>query len=98
MKPRLGHRADRPVRLDVDGKCLDDTGNSSANGNKIQIWACNAERPSSWTYAEDGTLRIHGKCLDVAGAARTIKLSSRPAPAAANQRWAVLSTRSWPTR
>jgi len=56
-----------PVRLDLDGKCLDDTGNSSANGNKVQIWACNGGAAQNWTYAEDGTLRIHGKCLDDTG-------------------------------
>lgn len=56
-----------PVRLDLDGKCLDDTGNSSINGNKVQIWTCNGGASQNWTYAQDGTLRIHGKCLDVRG-------------------------------
>jgi Ricin-type beta-trefoil lectin domain/Putative Ig domain len=54
-----------PVRLNLGGKCLDDTGNSSANGNKVQMWTCNGGAAQKWTYAEDGTLRIHGKCLDV---------------------------------
>jgi len=56
-----------PVRLNLGGKCLDDTGNSSANGNKVQMWSCNGGAAQEWTYAEDGTLRIHGKCLDVIG-------------------------------
>jgi len=56
-----------PVLLNLDGKCLDDTGNSSANGNKIQMWACNGGAAQKWTYAEDGTLWINGKCLDVIG-------------------------------
>ncbi len=51
----------------VTATCLDDTGNSSANGNKVQIWACNGGAAQNWTYAEDGTLRIHGKCLDDTG-------------------------------
>jgi hypothetical protein len=56
-----------PVRLNLGGKCLDDAGNSSANGNKVQMWTCNGGVAQNWTYAEDGTLRIHGKCLDVIG-------------------------------
>jgi hypothetical protein len=56
-----------PVRLDLDGKCLDDTGNKSTNGNKVQIWACNGGASQNWTYAQDGTLRINGKCLDAVG-------------------------------
>jgi hypothetical protein len=56
-----------PVRLNLGGKCLDDTGNSSANGSKVQMWACNGGAAQNWTYAEDGTLRIHGKCLDIIG-------------------------------
>jgi hypothetical protein len=56
-----------PVRLNLGGKCLDDTGNSSANGNKVQMWTCNGGAPQKWTYAKDGTFRIHGKCLDVIG-------------------------------
>ena len=67
VKPAPGTGPTGPVRLDLDDTCLDDTGNSSANGNKIQIWTCNGGAAQNWTYAEDGTLRIHGKCLDAAG-------------------------------
>jgi Ricin-type beta-trefoil lectin domain/Putative Ig domain len=56
-----------PIRLDLGGKCLDDMGNRSTNGNKIQIWSCTGRAPQNWTLAEDGTIRIHGKCLDVFG-------------------------------
>jgi len=54
-----------PVRLDLGGKCLDDTGNSSANGTRIQIWSCNGGSAQSWTMVQDTTVRIHGKCLDI---------------------------------
>ena len=67
MKPAPATGPTGPVRLDLDNTCLDDTGNSSANGNKVQIWTCNGGAAQNWTYAEDGTLRIHGKCLDAAG-------------------------------
>jgi hypothetical protein len=70
------------VRLNLDGKCLDDTGNSSANGNKVQIWSCNGEASQNWTYAEDGTLRIHGK-----GIASGTGIQIWSCTGAANQQW-----------
>ena len=54
------------VVLANGGKCLDDTGSSTADGNKIQIWTCNGGASQKWTVAQDGTLRVYGKCLDVA--------------------------------
>jgi Ricin-type beta-trefoil lectin domain/Putative Ig domain len=78
-----------PVRLDLGGKCLDDTGNSSANGNKVQMWTCNGGAAQSWTYAEDGTLRIHGKCLDVIGRGTSSGTGVQiwSCTGAANQQW-----------
>lgn len=78
-----------PVRLNLGGKCLDDTGNSSANGNKVQVWTCNGGAPQNWTYAEDGTLRIHGKCLDVIdnGASPDPGVQIWSCTGAANQQW-----------
>lgn len=54
-----------PVRLNLAGKCLNDVGNSSANGTAQDIWTCNGSTSQKWTVVQDGTLRIHGKCLDV---------------------------------
>ena len=51
------------VALDLGGKCLNDVGNSSANGTRADIWTCNGSTAQHWTYVQDGTLRIHGKCL-----------------------------------
>ncbi len=60
------------VRLDLAGKCLNDVGNKSANGTKANIWTCNTSSSAQqWTYAQDGTLRIHGKCLVPPTAAAT---------------------------
>jgi GH25 family lysozyme M1 (1,4-beta-N-acetylmuramidase) len=55
------------VVLANGGKCLDDTGSSTANGNKIQIWTCTGGASQRWTVVQDGTLRVFGKCLDVSG-------------------------------
>jgi GH25 family lysozyme M1 (1,4-beta-N-acetylmuramidase)/3D (Asp-Asp-Asp) domain-containing protein len=54
-----------PIRLDLGGKCLDDSANATTNGNKIDIWTCNNTTAQNWTLVQDSTLRIHGKCLDV---------------------------------
>ena len=80
-----------PVRLDVDGKCLDDTGNSSNNGTKIQIWSCNGGAAQKWTVAEDGTLRIHGKCLDAQGEGTAVgtKIQLWSCTGRGNQTWVV---------
>jgi len=59
------------VRLDLAGKCLNDIGNKSANGTKADIWTCGTSTAQKWTYVQDGTLRIHGKCLVVPSAAAT---------------------------
>ncbi len=53
------------ARLDLGGKCLNDVGNSSANGTQADIWTCNGSSAQQWTYVQDGTLRIHAKCLTV---------------------------------
>jgi beta-glucosidase len=74
------------------GKCLDDTGYSTANGNKIQIYTCNGGTSQAWTVAQDGTLRVYGKCLDVTGGGTangtTVQLWTCDA-GDANQRWQV---------
>lgn len=74
------HAGTGQVRVDVGGKCMDDTGNSSNNGTKIQIWQClSGDAGQVWSFQPDtapgqyknyglsqtGTIRIHGKCLNI---------------------------------
>ncbi len=48
----------------IGSKCLDDAGNSSANGAKVVIWTCNrADKAQGWTYS-GGRLMHNGKCLN----------------------------------
>lgn len=54
-----------PARLAKDDICLDDKGNSSANGAVVDGWTCNGTAAQNWTYYSDGTIRIHGLCLNV---------------------------------
>ena len=45
------------------GKCADDTGNSSALRNKIQIWSCTGGAAQNWSFS-NGELVHNGKCLN----------------------------------
>jgi non-reducing end alpha-L-arabinofuranosidase len=49
--------------------CMDNNNGSGANGNKVQIWACNGYAPAqNWTVNANGTITIDGGCLDITGA------------------------------
>jgi hypothetical protein len=53
---------------DDSSQCIDDNGQSTANGSKIQLWTCNGGANQQWTVESDGTLQVYGKCLDITGA------------------------------
>ncbi|WP_433717637.1 ricin-type beta-trefoil lectin domain protein [Actinoplanes sp. CA-051413] len=55
----------------ANGKCLDVTNGSTANGNLPQMWSCVSGPNQTWTYGDDKSLKGLGKCLDVAGGATT---------------------------
>lgn len=61
-----------PVPSGIAGKCLDDYGNKTTNGNKIQIYSCDGKAQQKWVLSPGGTLRVHGKCLDVYNSSRLI--------------------------
>jgi hypothetical protein len=92
------HPGTGAVRLDWDGKCMDDTGNSGNNGTKVQIWACNGGAAQNWTYYPDtdpgdaGEVVIHGKCLDIVnrGTANGSKLQLWSCTGATNQQWYIV--------
>jgi hypothetical protein len=52
----------------ASGLCLDDYGDSSTDGNKVEIWTCNDTGAQHWTANPNGELNMYGKCLDVNGA------------------------------
>jgi predicted alpha-1,6-mannanase (GH76 family) len=58
------------VTSGMSGKCLDDSGNSSADGTKADLWDCNGTGAQEWTVSGD-TLQVNGKCLDIIGAGAT---------------------------
>ena len=45
------------------GKCLDDFGGGTTNGNKVDIWTCNGTGSQMWTFS-GGHLMVLGKCLN----------------------------------
>jgi hypothetical protein len=50
-----------------DGKCLDDKGNSSANGAVVVIWSCSGSDPAeNWEYNNNEFIH-NGKCLNDKG-------------------------------
>jgi serine protease len=51
-----------PIKGD-HGKCLDDFGSGTANGNKVDIWTCNSTPAQKWTFT-GGQLMVLGQCLD----------------------------------
>jgi len=55
-----------PITSGLAGKCVDNAGNASTNGNKIDLFDCNGSAAQQWTPA-NGTLQIDGKCMDVTG-------------------------------
>ncbi|MGW1127853.1 RICIN domain-containing protein [Streptomyces sp. NPDC002526] len=50
-----------------NGKCLDLTDGSTADGTPAQMWTCYpGSQNQSWTLNSDGSLTVKGKCLDLA--------------------------------
>jgi hypothetical protein len=55
------------IHLALNGKCLTDPGNRTGNGTRVDIANCQAGAAQHWAVASDGTLRVHNRCLDIAG-------------------------------
>lgn len=94
------------VELNLDGKCMDDAGNSSNNGTKIQIWQClNGDAGQAWSFqpatapgelsdyglSQMGTIRIHGKCLNIVNNGKTngSKIQLWSCNGGANEEWMI---------
>jgi hypothetical protein len=90
--PSSGTGPAGPVRLGANDKCLNDAGDKSANGTRIEIWTCDGKAQQRWTFAEDGSLRIHGKCLEIGGnGAQGSAIRLWTCTGATNERWTVQS-------
>jgi Ricin-type beta-trefoil lectin domain len=83
-----------PVQSGIAGMCMNDPGNSTVDGTQIQMSTCSGAASERWTMEPDGTLRINGKCLDVAQAskldgAKIDLFTCKTGSSNANQRWAI---------
>jgi hypothetical protein len=76
------------VQLNLGGKCLTDAGNRSADGTPADIWTCNTSGAQQWTYAQDNTVRIHGKCLTSLAVNWVVRLE--PCSGADSQEWQLM--------
>ena len=74
---------------DDSAKCVDDNGQSTANGAKIQLWDCNGGANQQWTVASNGTLQVYGMCADITGAnySNGTGIELRTCNGGANQQW-----------
>jgi hypothetical protein len=73
--------------------CLDDTGGSSTNGTKIEMWTCTGGTPQQWTFATNSTIQINGKCLDIAGGstANGALIDEWTCTGGSNQQWLAVN-------
>lgn len=55
------------IHLALDGKCLQDPGDRTANGTPVRIEPCAAGPTERWTIESDTTIRVSGRCLTVSG-------------------------------
>ena len=73
------------------GMCLDDSGDNTANGAKVDIYTCNGSDAQQWVPGPGKTIRIHGKCLDdeAYGTANGTKIDLYTCNGGTNQQWNV---------
>jgi hypothetical protein len=80
------------VQLNLGGKCLTDAGNRSTDGTPAVIWTCGTSSAQQWIYAQDNTVRIHGKCLTSPAVNWVVRLE--PCSGAGSQEWELMYSRS----
>jgi hypothetical protein len=72
-------------------QCVDAANDGSANGTKVQFWTCLNDAAQNWTIQPDGTIRINGACLAVAGSTQIppngAKIQLWACNGASNQQW-----------
>ncbi len=78
------------IHLPFAGKCLQDPGNRTANGTRVEIESCVSGASESWTVSSDNTVHVHGRCLTIAGSGSSAgrQLVLEACTGGARQRWA----------
>ena len=81
------------LRLSAGNLCLDDKNNAKANGTAVIVTRCDNSSAQRWTVVKDGSLRIHGMCLDTSKHSLTTGAMAvlwTPKPVHAN--WPILAS------
>jgi GH25 family lysozyme M1 (1,4-beta-N-acetylmuramidase) len=80
-----------PVASQIPGGCLEDLDNSAAAHTGVQVWSCNGSAAQDFTAGPAGTIRIHGRCLEVnhTATARKFPVDLAGCTGAPAQRWIV---------
>lgn len=79
-----------PVRSEVRRRCLNDPGETARPGTRIGVVSCDGRDAQRWALAQDGTLRIRGRCLSVSGSAGPGAVAELAACSGqARQRWTI---------
>jgi hypothetical protein len=70
-------------------KCVADAGNASSNDTPVTIWDCRSDAAQTWAFETDGTVRVHGKCLDIfqQGRGNRTQLELWACTGRGNQQW-----------
>jgi hypothetical protein len=86
-----GSAAVHPV-VGFGGKCMDDKGNSSANGTAIVIWACSgSDQAENWKFSNSEFVH-NGKCLnDKASGGSGSKVILYSCNGGSNEKWSELA-------
>jgi alpha-galactosidase len=65
--PSTGCGAERPTGqiFGLAGKCIEDSGGSTTNGNPLTLFGCTGSPDQSWSLPSGGTVRALGKCMAV---------------------------------
>jgi hypothetical protein len=78
------------IHLPFAGECLQDPGNRTVNGTRVELEPCVAGATERWTVAADNTIRANGRCLTIAGSGASSgrQLVLEGCGGSARQRWA----------
>ncbi len=80
------------TQSDTQQPCLDDNNDSTATGNKIQLWTCRGDASQTWLMEPGGTIQIGASnCLDSSGGgtAQGTNVVLDPCNGSSSQIWTV---------
>ncbi|GAB3233577.1 hypothetical protein GCM10027447_30130 [Glycomyces halotolerans] len=71
------------------GKCIDVPGGNTADGARVQLYACYEGQNQQFTQTSSGELRVLGKCLDARSGGNATLVEIRSCDGSGGQRWTV---------